>query len=82
MSTSGSERSIGELLAIAVDAAADAARVVHTSFGHREALIWEEKGSADFVTQVDRDAEAAIRNARFDAAFSGSAHSASLVRSQ
>ena len=61
MSTSGSERSIGELLAIAVDAATDAARVIHASFGHREALIWEEKGSADFVTQVDRDAEAAIR---------------------
>ena len=56
----GSERSVGELLAVAVDAAADAARVIQASFVHRDVLVWEEKGSADFVTQVDRDAEAAI----------------------
>jgi myo-inositol-1(or 4)-monophosphatase len=60
MSSSGSERSNDELLQIAVDAATDAASVIRASFGRRGTLIWEEKGSADFVTQVDRDAEAAI----------------------
>ena len=61
MSVSGGERSIDELLDIAVDAAADAARLVQASFGNRSTLVWEEKGSADFVTQVDRDSEAAIK---------------------
>jgi myo-inositol-1(or 4)-monophosphatase len=60
LSTSGSERTIDELLEIAVDAATDAARVIQASIGRRDTLVWEEKSSADFVTQVDRDAEAAI----------------------
>jgi len=61
MSISGSNRSIDELLGIAVDAAAQAAGVIQASAGSRSTLVWEEKGSADFVTQVDRDSEAAIR---------------------
>jgi myo-inositol-1(or 4)-monophosphatase len=48
------------LLAIAVDAAADAARLIQSSIGTRGALVWEEKGTADFVTEADRAAESAI----------------------
>jgi len=57
---SGPERSVGDLLAIAVDAAAEAARVIKMSYGLRDSLVWEEKSSADFVTQADRDSEEAI----------------------
>lgn len=57
---SPADRPVGELLDIAVGAAAEAARVIQAAFGRRGALIWEEKGAADFVTEVDRDAEAAI----------------------
>lgn len=49
-----------QLLAVATEAAAAAESVVHDATGGRGALVWEEKGSADFVTQVDKDAEIAI----------------------
>ncbi len=48
------------LLQIAADAAAEAARLIRTATGSRGSLVWEEKGSADFVTDVDRGAESAI----------------------
>jgi myo-inositol-1(or 4)-monophosphatase len=49
-----------DLLDIAVFAAAAAARVIDDAAGGRSSLVWEEKGSADFVTQADKDAESAI----------------------
>ncbi len=58
--TSQSDRPVHELLDIAVGAAAQAARVIQAAFGRRGSLVWEEKGSADFVTEADRGAEAAI----------------------
>jgi myo-inositol-1(or 4)-monophosphatase len=58
--TSPADRPVDELLDIAVGAAAEAARVIQAAFGRRGALVWEEKGPADFVTEVDRGAEAAI----------------------
>jgi myo-inositol-1(or 4)-monophosphatase len=59
-STDGGARSDRELLDIAVFAAAAAARVIEDAIGGRALLVWEEKGSADFVTEVDKDAESAI----------------------
>jgi myo-inositol-1(or 4)-monophosphatase len=56
----GTDRSAEELRDIAVACAAAAASVVHSAIGGRATLVWEEKGSADFVTEVDRNAEAAI----------------------
>jgi myo-inositol-1(or 4)-monophosphatase len=53
-------QSARDLLDIAVFAAAAAARVVGDAAGGRASLVWEEKGSADFVTQVDKGAESAI----------------------
>ncbi|HLE56382.1 MAG TPA: inositol monophosphatase family protein [Rhodothermia bacterium] len=49
-----------DLLDIAVFAAASAARVIEDATGGRASLVWEEKGSADFVTDVDKSAESAI----------------------
>lgn len=49
-----------ELLDVAVFAAAAAMRVIDEAVGGRTSLVWEEKGSADFVTEVDRASESAI----------------------
>jgi myo-inositol-1(or 4)-monophosphatase len=49
-----------ELLDVAVFAAAAAVRVIDDAVGGRTSLVWEEKGSADFVTEVDKAAESAI----------------------
>ena len=48
------------LLDVAVFAAAAAMRVIDDAVGGRTSLVWEEKGSADFVTEVDKAAESAI----------------------
>ena len=45
---------------IGVLAARAAARVITEAASHLGPLVWIEKGAADFVTQVDKDAEAAI----------------------
>ncbi|HYN82037.1 MAG TPA: inositol monophosphatase family protein [Gemmatimonadaceae bacterium] len=59
-STDNDALSAQELLDIAVFAAAAAVRVIDDAVGGRTSLVWEEKGSADFVTEVDRAAESAI----------------------
>ncbi len=46
--------------AVAVVAARAAARVISKAALDLAPLVWIEKGSADFVTQVDKDAETAI----------------------
>ncbi len=63
LSTSGLDRTIEELRDIAAHASAAAAKVIQAGYGRRSALVWEEKSAADFVTDVDRDAEAAIAHA-------------------
>ena len=45
---------------IGVLAARAASKVITEAASHLEPLVWVEKGIADFVTQVDTDAEAAI----------------------
>jgi myo-inositol-1(or 4)-monophosphatase len=52
--------SANELLAAAREAAAGAAAVHREHLGRVAVQDWTEKGSADFVTHVDRAAEAAI----------------------
>ncbi|HUF49704.1 MAG TPA: inositol monophosphatase family protein [Longimicrobiales bacterium] len=49
-----------ELLAAAVEAAREAAAVHRTHLGQVRVEDWSEKGIADFVTHVDRAAEAGI----------------------
>jgi myo-inositol-1(or 4)-monophosphatase len=49
-----------ELLRVAVDAAYAAAAIISERSSDLGALQWEEKTPSDFVTAVDRDAEAAI----------------------
>lgn len=49
-----------ELLETAVTAARAAARVHRSHLGRVSQDAWSEKGTADFVTHVDREAEAAI----------------------
>jgi myo-inositol-1(or 4)-monophosphatase len=60
MSTDDGPRAYHDLLDIAVFAAAAGARVIEDAVGGRATLVWEEKGSADFVTEVDKAAESAI----------------------
>jgi myo-inositol-1(or 4)-monophosphatase len=59
-SASVAERSSGELLQIAVEAAAVAAKFIDASIGGRDGLVWEEKGDSDFGTEVDKGAESRI----------------------
>jgi len=59
-STDGGARSARDLLEIAVDAAAAAARVIERATAGRASLAWEEKGPSDFVTEADKGAESAI----------------------
>jgi myo-inositol-1(or 4)-monophosphatase len=60
VSPSAGIRSAEELIDVAFDAAAAAAGIVQSGVPGRAKLVWEEKGSADFVTEVDKRAEAAI----------------------
>ncbi|MBA3340568.1 MAG: inositol monophosphatase [Gemmatimonadaceae bacterium] len=48
------------MLAVAADAAHSAAEVIRNAAERGVPLVWEEKGAADFVTEVDRDAESCI----------------------
>lgn len=50
------------LLAVAEQAAAEATRTIQSSVPRRAGLRWEEKGVADFVTEVDRASETTIRS--------------------
>lgn len=50
-----------ELLAVALDAAAASAGVLKGRAAGRRDLRWEEKGPADYVTDVDRASETALR---------------------
>lgn len=60
--TDASPRAPGHrhLLATCVAAAAKAAEVIRAHTARRGSLDWEAKGTADFVTVVDRDAEEAL----------------------
>ena len=49
-----------ELLAVALDAAREAVAVHRAHLGRVRVEDWSEKGIADFVTHVDREAEAGI----------------------
>lgn len=64
-----------DLLAVATEAAVGAAAIIRTAVETVSSLTWEMKGTADFVTEVDRDAEACIcgiiRNAYPDASIVG-----------
>jgi myo-inositol-1(or 4)-monophosphatase len=51
---------VNELLSVARQAARDAVAVHRAHLGRVEAADWTQKGAADFVTHVDREAEAAI----------------------
>ncbi len=58
---SGTQRvTMQALLACSVDAAAAAVAVHRAHAGRVAADAWSEKGASDFVTHVDREAEAAI----------------------
>ena len=46
-----------ELLAIALEAARGAARVIRHATADREKLVWETKGQSDFVSEVDKASE-------------------------
>ena len=60
MSTASDIHSPSQLLAVAVDAAAAAARVIEAGARQPSDLVWKQKGESDFVTDVDTDAEAAV----------------------
>ena len=51
---------LGDILATAVEAARAAADVQRRHLGTVSIADWDEKGFADFVTHVDREAEACI----------------------
>jgi len=50
-----------DLLAVATDAATAAAAVLENRAPGRDKLRWEEKGPADYVTEVDRASEMTLR---------------------
>ena len=58
MSESSADRRV--LLATCVAAAVKAADVIRPAAGRLGNVRWEQKGPSDFVSQVDRDAEAAL----------------------
>jgi myo-inositol-1(or 4)-monophosphatase len=60
---SGKVLSPNQLLDVAVEAAAGAARIIEAATGRRSELVWKEKGEADFVTEADTLAESAIVDA-------------------
>jgi myo-inositol-1(or 4)-monophosphatase len=59
--TSGQHNSGRALLATCVAAAARAAEIIRQGAARRDTLTWETKSATDFVSDVDRDAERAIR---------------------
>jgi len=59
-SAAGAVESPEKLLDVAVEAASAAADIIEAAAGGRASLVWEEKGEADFVTEVDTRAEAAV----------------------
>ena len=60
MSAVSDVQSPSELLAVAVEAAAAAAGIIEAAAGGRTTLEWKQKGEADFVTDADTQAEAAV----------------------
>lgn len=58
--TSGQNNTNRALLATCVAAAARAAQIIRERSGDRQTLTWEHKSAFDFVTDIDRSAEAAI----------------------
>jgi len=50
------------LLDIALEAARGGARVIRDATDQREKLVWETKGHSDFVSEVDKASEQAIRD--------------------
>ena len=60
MSTASDIHSPSQLLAVAIEAAAAAARVIEAAARQPSDLVWKQKGESDFVTDVDTDAEAAV----------------------
>ena len=60
MSSASDVQSPNQILAVAVEAAAAAARIIEAAGGRRRDLVWKQKGEADFVTEVDTQSEAAI----------------------
>jgi myo-inositol-1(or 4)-monophosphatase len=60
MSSSSDVQSPSQLLAVAVEAAAAAARIIEATASGRTTLEWKQKGEADFVTDADTQAEAAV----------------------
>ncbi len=60
MSAAAAVQSPDQLLDVAVEAAAAAARIIESAAAGRDSLVWKEKGEADFVTEVDTQAEAAV----------------------
>ena len=57
---SGTERDNKELLDVALEAARAAATVIRGATAQREKLVWETKGRADFVSEVDKASERRI----------------------
>jgi myo-inositol-1(or 4)-monophosphatase len=57
---SGTDRDNKELLDVALEAARAAARVIRGATPQREKLVWETKGRADFVSEVDKASERRI----------------------
>ena len=57
---SGTDRDNRELLDIALEAARAAATVIRDATAQRENLVWETKGRADFVSEVDKASERLI----------------------
>lgn len=53
----------GHLLAACVDAARIGADYIRSRSADRNALVWQQKGHADFVSEVDTGAEACITDA-------------------
>ena len=57
---SGTDRDNTQLLDVALEAAREAAAVIRGATAQREKLVWETKGRADFVSEVDKASERRI----------------------
>jgi myo-inositol-1(or 4)-monophosphatase len=60
MTIDGVARSPAELLDVSTKAADKAAAVIEQAVQSRGGLVWKQKGTSDFVTEVDTNAEEAI----------------------
>jgi myo-inositol-1(or 4)-monophosphatase len=60
LSSASDVQSPSQLLAVAAEAASAAARIIEATAGGRATLEWKQKGEADFVTDADTQAEAAV----------------------